>query len=271
MLREVFAFYDAAARGERSTCRCRVRTASTSSFSAGSISTPPRRTGAAYLAGFTAPTPLVIDRRRDRRRGADRPIQGVSERRLSAETTTALREFAASRGVTLNTLLQAAWALLLHRYSGESDVVFGATRACRRSAFPDADEMVGLFINTLPLRVTVDPDAVASTTCLKDVRAQQVELREHEHTPLAKVQGWSEVPRGRPLFDTILVYEDRTLDATLRTLDAEGSRLAFAYHGQTNYPLTLIAYGDDEMLLRARERPPARRRRAGRADARATS
>ena len=82
VLREVFAFYDAAARGERSTCRCRVRTASTSSSSADSISAPPRRTGARYLAGFTAPTPLVIDRAAtdDGRRP---PIQGVSEQRLS--------------------------------------------------------------------------------------------------------------------------------------------------------------------------------------------
>ena len=69
-----------------------------------------------------------------------------------------------SLGVTLNTLLQTAWAILLQRYSQETDVVFGATRACRRSAFPDADEMVGLFINTLPLRVRVEPDG-RSTSC----------------------------------------------------------------------------------------------------------
>ena len=65
-------------------------------------------------------------------------VQGVSERRLSLKTTTALREFAASLDVTLNTLLQTAWAILLQRYSQETDVVFGATRACRRSAFSDA-------------------------------------------------------------------------------------------------------------------------------------
>ena len=115
--------------------------------------------------------------------------------------------------------------------------------------FPTRDEMIGLFINTLPLRVRVEPDRRLDEL-VKEVRALQVGLREHEHTPLVKVQSWSDVPRGRPLFETILVYDDRTLDTTLRTLDPDGSRLSFAYHGQTNYPLTLIAYGEDEMLVR---------------------
>jgi amino acid adenylation domain-containing protein/non-ribosomal peptide synthase protein (TIGR01720 family) len=199
------------------------------------------------LSGFSVPTPLGVDRPTgDHRHGA---IQGVSERRLSPATTAALREFAATQRVTLNTLLQTAWAVLLSRYSGEEDVVFGATRACRRSAFPDADEMVGLFINTLPLRVRVNSERHLAEL-LKEVRAQQVGMREYEHTPLVKVQGWSDVPRGRTLFDTILVYEESSLDETLRALDPEGSRLAFSYHGQTNYALTLVAYGDAAMLVR---------------------
>jgi amino acid adenylation domain-containing protein/non-ribosomal peptide synthase protein (TIGR01720 family) len=242
VLRDVFAFYDGGAtrpapRAYREYIEFlrELDLASAESYWRG------------RLAGFTAPTPIVVDDAATEQRETD--IQGVSEQRLPREQTTALREFAASQDVTLNTLLQSAWAVLLHRYSREPEVVFGATRACRRSAFADADEMVGLFINTLPLRVQVDPDARLEEL-LKDVRAQQVELREYEHTPLASVQRWSDVPRGRPLFETILVYEDRTLDSTLRTLDVEGSRLAFAYHGQTNYPVTLIAYGDEEMLVR---------------------
>ena len=200
------------------------------------------------LGGFTRPTPIVIDRAvPDEGRTTD--IQGVFERRLSCEQTTALRQFARSRSVTLNTLLQAAWAILLHRYSGESDVVFGATRACRRAAIPGAAEMVGLLINTLPIRTNVDPDA-GLDELFKELRAQQVELRVHEHTPLVKVQGWSEVPRGNPLFETILVYTSTTFDAALRELDVDGARLTFDYHGQTNFPLALIAYGDDEMLVR---------------------
>ena len=200
------------------------------------------------LAGFSAPTPLVITRRTAPVAAAT-ALQGVIERRLGADETARLRAFAAAHDVTLNTLLQAAWALLLHRYSGETDIVFGATRACRRSAFPDAAEMVGLFINTLPLRVRVDPDT-SLDELLALVRARQVELREYEHTPLARVQGWSEVPRGRGLFDSILVYEERTLEATMSDLRVHGAEVDFAYRGQTNYPLTVVVYGDDEMLVR---------------------
>jgi amino acid adenylation domain-containing protein/non-ribosomal peptide synthase protein (TIGR01720 family) len=248
VLREVFALYDGAAAGRVPALRSPRPYREYIEFLRGLDLGSAERYWRDRLAGFTTPTPLVIDRAAiDEHRTGD--IQGVCERRLSRQQTAALRELAASRGVTLNTLLQSAWAILLHRYSRETDVVFGATRACRRSALPDADEMVGLFINTLPLRVRVDPEA-GLDGLLEDVRAQQVQLREHEHTPLVNVQGWSEVPRGSPLFETILVYEERSLDTVLRPLDVEGNRLEFAYHGQTNYPLALIAYGDDEMLVR---------------------
>ena len=248
VLREVFGFADAAATGRVLDLPVPRPYREYIEFLRGLDLDSAETYWRSYLAGFTAPTSLVIDRPATDD-GLSTAVQGVSERRLSLETTTALREFAASLDVTLNTLLQTAWAILLQRYSQETDVVFGATRACRRSAFPDAHEMIGLFINTLPLRVRVEPDRRLDEL-LKEVRALQVGLREHEHTPLVKVQGWSDVPRGRPLFETILVYDDRTLDTTLRTLDPEGSRLSFAYHGQTNYPLTLIAYGEDEMLVR---------------------
>ncbi len=199
------------------------------------------------LAGFTAPTPLAVDHSNAAKVTDD--VQGVTERRLTSEGTSSLRSFAEARGVTLNTLLQAAWAIVLSRYSGDNEVVFGATRACRRSAFTDADSMVGLFINTLPLRLDVDPERRLENF-LADVRARQVGLRDFEHTPLVKVQSWSEVPRGRALFDTILVFENRTLDAILRSGEGRWDDRRFTYHGQTNYPLTLIAYGDDEMLVR---------------------
>lgn len=109
--------------------------------------------------------------------------------------------------------------------------------------------MVGLFINTLPFRVSLSPDGHL-TDLLRDVRALQIKLREHEHTPLAKVQSWSDVPRGRALFDSILVYDDRTLDSSLRAAGFKAIDCNFSYHGQTNYPLTAVAYGDDEILIR---------------------
>ena len=247
VLREVFAFYDAAITGQVLDLPAPRPYREYIEFLRQLDLAPAEAYWRSHLSGFTAPTPLVVDR--PATDGGPPVIQGVSERRLSLETTAALREFAASRGVTLNTLLQTAWATLLHRYSGETDVVFGTTRACRHWALSDADEIVGLFINTVPLRVRVGP-ARSLDELLKDVRAQQIGLREHEHTPLVSVQGWSEVPRGRGLFDSIVVYDNHTLDTTLRALSVSDSNLEFSYHGQTNFPLTLIAYGDDEMLIR---------------------
>lgn len=199
------------------------------------------------LSGFRAPTPLVVARDREAGRvtGTDRRSHEI---RLSAALTTALKERAREASVTLNNVVQGAWALLLHRYSGEPDIVFGATRACRKSALGGADDMIGLFINTLPMRVRVDPEAELAPW-LRQLRDQQVALRDYEHTPLVMVQGWSEVPRGTPLFESILMFENQTLDARLRALGGAWGERCFHYRGLTNYPLMVIAFGDHELLL----------------------
>jgi amino acid adenylation domain-containing protein len=201
----------------------------------------------AALKGFSAPTPLTVPRASE----AGRPThgRGVHEVRLSADSTARLTSFARDHGVTLNTLVQGAWAVLLHRYSGEPEVVFGATRACRRSAIDGADDMVGLFINTLPVRVPVDGEARLGPW-LRALRESQVAVREFEHTPLARVQAWSDVPRGTPLFDTIVVFERYLLDSALREAGGAWNRRRFEYIGQTSLPVTLIAYADPELLLR---------------------
>ncbi|HEY6985620.1 MAG TPA: condensation domain-containing protein, partial [Rhodanobacteraceae bacterium] len=200
-----------------------------------------------FLSGFHAPTPFAIDTEStddpDDARGE--PF-GARQRRLTRTLSRNLREAAQRADVTLNTMLQAAWAVLLHRYSSESDIVFGATRAGRSTGFADADDMVGLFINTLPMRIRVDGNT-AIAPWLRSLRAQQIALRAYEHTPLSAVQGWSSVARGTPLFESALVYDHETLDARMRGRES-GRR--FEYVGQTNFPLTLIAYGDDEVLLR---------------------
>lgn len=200
------------------------------------------------LQGFRAPTQFTIPRPPE---GEERTAQrqGVRETRLSRQTTARLQTFAQDHDLTVHTLLQGAWALLLHHYSGEEDVVFGSTRACRRTALVDADSMVGLFINTLPMRVQTPPQA-RLIDWLLELRAQQIALRAYEHTPLVKVQGWSEVPRGAPLFESLVVFENYLLDTALRSPGGEWRNRKFQYIGQTNYPLTLVAYADAELLLR---------------------
>jgi amino acid adenylation domain-containing protein/non-ribosomal peptide synthase protein (TIGR01720 family) len=247
VLREVFAFYEAYARGGDADLplprpyRDYIEWLPKLDYDSAKVYWQ----GA--LAGFRAPTPLMVARDREAEQVAG-GVCGVHEIRLPGALTTTLRERARAASVTINNLLQGAWALLLHRYSGERDIVFGATRACRRSALGGADDMIGMFINTLPIRVSIDPEAEL-VPWLRQLRSQQVALRDHEHTPLIKVQGWSDVPRGTPLFESILVFENQTLDARLRALGGAWSGRRFLVRGQGNFPLVLNAWGDDELVL----------------------
>jgi amino acid adenylation domain-containing protein len=108
--------------------------------------------------------------------------------------------------------------------------------------------MVGLFINTVPMRLRVTPDAEL-IPWLREVRAEHVALRPHQHTPLVQIQEWSEVPRGTPLFDNILLFDNYQLDALLRAEGGPWAHRSFRLHEKTNYPLSLGAYGGPELLL----------------------
>ena len=202
------------------------------------------------LAGFRVPVRLWVERPKSSPSSRDATVRFESvELHVAPENTLAMQKAASAAGVTMNTLLQSAWALLLGRLSGERDVVFGATRACRRSGIPGASDIIGILINTLPVRVDVDP-AADLVEWLGAIRSQSLSTRPHEHAPLAKVQGWSDVERGRPLFESIVVYEHLTLDAQLKALGGEWLNRSFQYIGQTNFPLALIAYGGERLHLR---------------------
>ncbi len=200
------------------------------------------------LQGFTAPTPLAIEHAmgtvHDRR-----PGHGNFDLRLPAQITSELRALALGNRLTLNTVVQGAWALLLSRYSGEADVVFGVIRANRRATVAGAEAMVGLFLNTLPLRVRVNREAML-LEWLREVRSQWTAMHEHAHAPLAKVQGWSEVAHDRALFKSTVMFEnfDMREDAHIRDGAAAGRRFDLAL--QTSYLLDLAAYDGSELRLR---------------------
>ncbi|HET9985575.1 MAG TPA: amino acid adenylation domain-containing protein, partial [Longimicrobiales bacterium] len=196
------------------------------------------------LAGLAAPTPLPgASASSGRSSYADR------ETRLSAAASAGLRALAEREGLTLGTLVHGAWALLLARHSGEAEVVFGGVRSCRRSAVEGADSMVGLFINTLPLRVEVPPDA-ALVPWLRGVRARWTAIRAHEHTALSQVQAWSPLPARQPLFESIVMFERYELEEELRALGGAWARRGFRLHEQNGFPLTLAAYAGERLLLR---------------------
>jgi amino acid adenylation domain-containing protein len=199
------------------------------------------------LAGFAAPTPLAVDRTNGGP-AEHAPRHAARSVRLPEPATAALRALARSHGLTLNTVVQGAWALLLSRYSGDDDVVFGATRACRWPAASPDDPTVGLFINTLPVRVRVSPDRPL-LPWLQELRAHWVAMREHEHTPLVDVRAWSGVAAGRPLFESIVVFEHSSLTAALRARGGRWARRECRVVATTNYPLTVTAYADPELLI----------------------
>ncbi len=174
--------------------------------------------------------------------------RGFNERKVAAGPTAALEKLVRANKLTMNNVVQGAWALLLARHSGENDVVFGATRACRKGTIEGADDMVGMFINTLPVRVAVRPEQPL-VAWLGDLRETWRSLFDVEHTPLRLVQRWSEMSANSALFESQIVFENLRLDETLQ---GDGGRMAtrgFGLYGATNFPLTGIVFGGREMTL----------------------
>ncbi|HEC84909.1 MAG TPA: amino acid adenylation domain-containing protein, partial [Thioploca sp.] len=196
------------------------------------------------LQGFVAPTPLSVEETAGTKEKGSRQ----QEIKLPKQTTEALQTLAQYHHITLNTLIQGAWALLLSRYSGEDDIVFGATVSGRQMALVDVETMVGLFINTLPARVQISTDTTL-IPWLQQLQSQQVEAEQYSYTPLVDIQSWSEVPHGTPLFNSILVFENYPIDASLRQL----SRLTISnlqVFEQTNYSLSVICVPGQELSLK---------------------
>jgi len=200
------------------------------------------------LKGFTTATPLIPNNV-----PAPSPnLQAYYARAISLSTdeTVRLRDAARKHRLTLNTLVQGAWALVLSRYSGQHDVVFGATVSGRPPELEGVEEMVGIFINTLPVRVRVAPEMPVADW-LWQLQKEQFESRQYEYSPLTRVQGWSEVKRGSPLFQSIVVFEN---------FPGTTSSSVAANHGgpgvgevrcliKESYPLTLAAHPGPQMLL----------------------
>ncbi|HUI06175.1 MAG TPA: amino acid adenylation domain-containing protein [Verrucomicrobiae bacterium] len=235
-LREVFAIYDAILRGEDLALPPAPQYRDFIEWLEKQDHSASEKYWRETLQGVGAA--LSIDLPKRDPRSPTYHKQGTS---LSGEATAALQACAARHGLTLNTFVQAAWAVLLARYSREEDIVFGATRACRHSV-PGAENMLGLFINTLPMRVNAAPDRPL-LALLKDLRAQQVALRDHEQTPLSEIQRWTGVA---PLFRTIVVFEkahlnDSPVGTTSRSFDSRG---------RSGYTLTLHAYGSPQLSFR---------------------
>ena len=200
------------------------------------------------LKGFTAPT-AIFSQSAIANKQSPIPSYNEQQLKLSAEATLALQSLARKEQLTPNSIVQGAWALLLSRYSGEQDIVYGATVSGRPPTLAGAESMVGLFINTLPVRVSVDSHDFI-LPWLKHFQTQLVELRQYEYNPLIDIQGWSEVPRGVSLFESIVVFENYPVDPAVGQLNSNLEIGNFRTFGKTNYPLTVTVIPDSELLLK---------------------
>ena len=188
------------------------------------------------LAGFREPTPLP----------GELPEQIPSDERyvrhtihISPESTSALQSVARRLQLTLNTLVQGAWALQLSRQSGRADVVFGSAFSGRPADLPGVESIAGPFVNNLPVRVAVDPGA-ASASFFRELHTRLLELSPHQFTPLMEIQRCSEVPWRYRLFDSVTVFQNYLVDDSARNL-GEIKIADFCGPIHTNYPIMLLA------------------------------
>ena len=199
------------------------------------------------LAGFTTPTALSVDKAAAAQKTRGRYRQ--KQTKLSASATATLHQLAQQHRLTLNTIFQGAWAILLSRYSSEGDVLFGTTVSGRPADLPGVESMIGMFINTLPTRVQVYPDSEV-LPWLKQIQSRQLALRRFEYSPLAEIQSWSDIPKGRALFDTIVVFENYPVDGS--TFQNGHSSLHVnhvRYLEQSNYPLSVLVQPGNQLQL----------------------
>ncbi|QLG92339.1 non-ribosomal peptide synthetase [Pseudomonas yamanorum] len=205
------------------------------------------------LQGFERTTPIPSDRPflREHAGHSGGMVVGDCYTRLDARDGAQLRELAQAHQLTVNTFAQAAWALVLRRLSGDRDVLFGVTVAGRPVDMPQMQRTVGLFINSIALRVKLPED---NQTCsvrewLSGLLDSNMQLREYEYLPLVTIQEHSELPKGQPLFDSLFVFENAPVEVSV--LDRAQSLNATSDSGRThtNFPLTAVCYPGDDLGL----------------------
>ncbi|HZM74979.1 MAG TPA: amino acid adenylation domain-containing protein, partial [Candidatus Limnocylindrales bacterium] len=197
------------------------------------------------LAGFEEPTPLPFDRPpvESHRAQSSDFVRVV----LSEQDSTRLREFVQRNGLTLNTVVQGAWGLVLSHHSGERDVVFGTTVSGRPADLPGVESMVGMFINTIPSRVDTHGEQ-SLLPWLLGLQERQTEARGHDFVSLAAVQAHSDLAGGTGLFDSLLVFENYPFDE--QAIAVHGMKMKEVRDLQpTNYPLTAVVYPGQRLAV----------------------
>lgn len=172
--------------------------------------------------------------------------------RLSRPQTAALEAFCERHAVTMNALVQGAWALMLRRYSAEDDVVFGSTRACRRSGLggvDGVDRMIGQFVHAVPVRARFT-SGMTVLDLVRDIARQHLAVRPFEHSSPLVIRKATSVPVGSRLFETIVTFERSSTAAALKSLGGFWKDWDVLDRGRNGYAVTVFAYQEPELLLR---------------------
>ncbi|MET8569919.1 amino acid adenylation domain-containing protein [Streptomyces sp. NPDC004783] len=201
-----------------------------------------------HLDGLEAPTLLG-----PAGAGRETVVPEEAEAEVDAELTARLTELARRHGLTLNTVVQGAWALVLAHLTGGDDIVFGATVSGRPPELPGVESMIGLFANTLPVRVRLDPAASLITT-MRRLQEERAHLAAHEYLGLGEIQRLA--GPGGELFDTLYVFENYPAPSEDRDADRHGLRIAATEgSGTAHYPLTLTVLPGRTLRMRLTHRP----------------
>ncbi|MEM1169666.1 MAG: amino acid adenylation domain-containing protein [Cyanobacteria bacterium P01_H01_bin.35] len=199
------------------------------------------------LHGFKTPTPLMVNKTKSvsKEHSGNKQI----ELGFSSECSKKLQSLAKQYHLTVSTIAQAAWALLLNRYSGETDVVFGVVVSGRNTNFTGVENIVGLLINTLPLRVQV-PTKSELIPWLKQIQESMVELQQYSYTPIVDIQAVSQVSGGIPLFNSIMLFQNYPIAPSLVNEESSLQLTEVNTFQQSNYPLSVYVVPGDKFLVK---------------------
>ena len=167
---------------------------------------------------------------------------------LTEEATAGLLRFAQGLGLTLNTLLLGAWSLLLSRYSGRRDVLFGVVRT-HRGALPDGASILGPVMSSVPFRATVSLHADLASW-LQALRSHWLAMRAGDFATPAEIRSWSELDPQAPFFETLVLFETHELTQRLRQQGPGWEERSFRFVRQSRVPLSIYGYQEERLALK---------------------
>ncbi len=196
-----------------------------------------------YLAGYETPDALEVGSAPAGPLPADQPSHAVLPTPELLEMIAPLSEFARQHGLTLNTVMQGAWALLAARYLGREDVLIGSTGTQRPATLAGAERIMGPMLATTPVRARVDPDAEL-VTWLRELQTGMARAREHADISLPELRRLADLSGSRPLFEVDLAFEN----VPVPELDLNGvSIIGSTYDGRPHFPITMIIMPGEAM------------------------